>query len=194
VGALPNSLCAEPQFAFEWGARHAGGVPETRFDEWIAPRYARLWPELYDPAVLDPTVDLLADLAGPVRLSGSATRPVPTPNSEAGRRHQLVAPNAIRMQALELLLCAVKGGRVSEQDALALHERMTALKMRLLGDRVSRRAAWNLAREPGWDDLRYAEYLAVTQLQADALVAGDHELARLASDIVALAPTSALVS
>ena len=107
--------------------------------------------------------------------------------------HLLVAPNAIRTQALELLLCAVKDECVSEQDALALHEQMTALKMRLLGDRVSRRAAWNLAREHGWDDLRYAEYLAITQLQADALVAGDHELARLASDIVALAPTSALV-
>jgi hypothetical protein len=46
------------------GSRHAGGMAETRFDEWIAPRYARLWPELYDPAVLDPTVDLPSDLAG----------------------------------------------------------------------------------------------------------------------------------
>lgn len=108
--------------------------------------------------------------------------------------HQLVAPNAIRMQALELLLRAVRRGGVSEREALALHERMTALKMRLLGDRVSRRAAWNLARTHGWDDLRYAEYLAVTQLQADALVAGDQQLARLTAGIVPLAPASVLVS
>lgn len=74
--------------------------------------------------------------------------------------HQLVVPNAIRTQALELLLRGVEDGSISERDALALHERMTGLKMRLLGDRVSRRMAWDLAREHGWRDLRYAEYLA----------------------------------
>ncbi len=39
-------------------------MPETRFDEWIARRYADLWPELFDPAVVDPAVELLAALAG----------------------------------------------------------------------------------------------------------------------------------
>lgn len=40
------------------------GVAETHFDEWIAQRYEILWPELFDPAVVDPAVDFLADLAG----------------------------------------------------------------------------------------------------------------------------------
>jgi SAM-dependent methyltransferase len=39
-------------------------VPETHFDEWVAQRYEILWPELFDPAVVEPTVDFLADLAG----------------------------------------------------------------------------------------------------------------------------------
>jgi hypothetical protein len=39
-------------------------VPETHFDEWIAHRYKILWPELFDPAVVEPTVDFLAELAG----------------------------------------------------------------------------------------------------------------------------------
>lgn len=39
-------------------------MSETHFDEWIAPRYAALWPELFDPAVIDPAVDFLSDLAG----------------------------------------------------------------------------------------------------------------------------------
>ena len=108
--------------------------------------------------------------------------------------HQLVAPNAIRSQALELLLVAVRDGVISEREALALHEGITALKLRLLGDRVSRRAAWDLARQHDWHDLRYAEYLAITQLQADALVAGDQQLADRASGLVALAPASALSS
>jgi hypothetical protein len=39
-------------------------MAETYFDQWIARHYAELWPELFDPLVLDPTVDFLADLAG----------------------------------------------------------------------------------------------------------------------------------
>ena len=34
-----------------------------QFDDWIAQRYERLWPELFDPAVVEPAVDFLADLA-----------------------------------------------------------------------------------------------------------------------------------
>jgi SAM-dependent methyltransferase len=40
-------------------------VPDVHFDEWIAARYEVLWPELFDPAVVDPAVDFLAGLAGP---------------------------------------------------------------------------------------------------------------------------------
>jgi Methyltransferase domain len=61
-------------------------MAETRFDEWIAPRYALLWPELYDPAVLDPAVDLLADLAGsgPALEFGIGTGRVALPLSRRG--------------------------------------------------------------------------------------------------------------
>src|SRR5215469_7500963 len=91
--------------------------------------------------------------------------------------HQLVAPNSIRSEALELLLREVLAGERTEAVALQAHERMTELKMRLLGDRVSRRTAWEFARQHGWDRLRDAEYLAVTRLQADALVTVDPNLA-----------------
>ena len=70
---------------------------------------------------------------------------------------------------------------------------MTELKMRLLGDRVSRRTAWKLARAHGWDGLRDAEYLAVVQLQADALVTVDPELTSKADRLVTLAPLGALL-
>jgi SAM-dependent methyltransferase len=39
-------------------------VPETHFDEWVARRYEILWPELFDPAVVESTVEFLAGLAG----------------------------------------------------------------------------------------------------------------------------------
>jgi SAM-dependent methyltransferase len=39
-------------------------VAETYFDEWIAQHFEMLWPELFDPAVVQPNLDFLADLAG----------------------------------------------------------------------------------------------------------------------------------
>jgi len=39
-------------------------MPENRFDDRIAQSYEAKWPEVFDPAVVDPAVDFLADLAG----------------------------------------------------------------------------------------------------------------------------------
>ena len=105
--------------------------------------------------------------------------------------HRLVAPNALRSQALDLLLTDVRVGTLSEEEALALHERCTRLKIRLLGDRVSRRTAWTLAAAHGWT-ISDAEYLAVARLQADALVALDPGLAAKAEGIVLFAPLTDL--
>ena len=106
--------------------------------------------------------------------------------------HQIVAPNLIRSQALSLLLQAVRRGDLSEDLALQHHERLTELKMRLLGDRVSRRTAWRIAREQGWETTYDAEYLALTKLQADALITVSPELATKAKDLVPLAQLDAL--
>jgi predicted nucleic acid-binding protein len=106
--------------------------------------------------------------------------------------HQLVAPNSIRSQALDLLLQSVSAGELTDKAALELHERMTELKIRVLGDRVSRRVAWRTAREHNWTTIRDAEYLAIAKLQADALIATDPELAAKASGLVPLARVSEL--
>jgi len=108
--------------------------------------------------------------------------------------HQLVAPNSIRSEALELLLHDVRAGKRTEAAALRAHDRITEIKMRLLGDRVSRRTAWQLARQHDWDTLRDAEYLAVTRLQADALVTVDPGLAATARDAVAVAAIDDLLA
>ena len=108
--------------------------------------------------------------------------------------HQLVAPNIIRSQALSSLLAAVRDGEITEAVALQRHERLTELKMRLLGDRVSRRTAWKIAREHGWDTTFDAEYLAVCKLQADALVTIDPAMRERAAGIVPLARLSALAT
>jgi predicted nucleic acid-binding protein len=108
--------------------------------------------------------------------------------------HQLVAPNFLRSEALERLLHEVREGRRTEKAALQCHQRMTELKIRLLGDRVSRRTAWDIAVAHDWDTLRDAEYLAVTRLQADALITIDEALAAAAANIVPVAALSDLLS
>src|SRR3978361_2191058 len=84
--------------------------------------------------------------------------------------HQLVAPNVLRSQALALLFDDVSSGRLTEAEAMDRHEALTQVKVRLLGDRVSRRVSWQIARERGFPSTVDAEYLAVARLQADAYV------------------------
>jgi hypothetical protein len=100
--------------------------------------------------------------------------------------HQLVAPNLLRSQALALLFEQVRGGDLSEREAMARHEALTQVKVRLLGDRVSRRVAWQIARERGLGSTVEAEYLAVTRLQADAYVTVDPMARARAQGVVPL--------
>jgi predicted nucleic acid-binding protein len=100
--------------------------------------------------------------------------------------HQLVAPQLLRSQALDLLYGAVRRDELSESDALARHEAMTAVRVRLLGDRVSRGVAWRIAREHALDSTTQAEYLALTRLQADFFVTVDPDARARAEGIVPL--------
>jgi SAM-dependent methyltransferase len=61
-------------------------VADSRFDGWVAERYEALWPELYEPAVRDPAVALLAELAdgGPALEFGVGTGRIALPLSRRG--------------------------------------------------------------------------------------------------------------
>jgi len=102
-------------------------------------------------------------------------------------RHPLVGPAVLRSHVLSMLYREVREGSLDERTARAQLEGIARLKVRLLGDRVSRATAWKLARKLDWDDTAQAEYLAVAVLQADAFVAGDERIAAAASGIVPLA-------
>lgn len=108
--------------------------------------------------------------------------------------HQLVAPNLLRSEAMGLLYRDVRAGALDAARAGELLERLTTLRVRLLGDRVSRAVAWRIATEQGWDDTAPAEYVAVARLQADVLVALDANLARRAQGLVPLAPVEDLLA
>jgi predicted nucleic acid-binding protein len=57
---------------------------------------------------------------------------------------------------------------------------------------VLQRQAWEVADELGWDTTYDAEYVALTMLQADALVTSNRELAREISDLVETVSIDAL--
>jgi predicted nucleic acid-binding protein len=61
------------------------------------------------------------------------------------------------------------------------------MKIRLLGDAVLRRRAWAIASELGWRSTYQAEYVALTQLQADAFITLDKSLAKQVSHLVTIA-------
>jgi predicted nucleic acid-binding protein len=106
--------------------------------------------------------------------------------------HQLVAPNLLRSQVLSFLYREVHQGRLPEAEARTLLDGITTMRIRLLGDRVSRAVAWQIAEQLGWDDTMQAEYVAVARLQADFFVTLDPDLARQVEGIVPTAPFEAL--
>ena len=67
---------------------HSGLVPENYFDERIAATYETKWPELFEPAVIDPAVSFLADLAqsGTALELGIGTGRLALPLSRRGIR------------------------------------------------------------------------------------------------------------
>jgi predicted nucleic acid-binding protein len=103
--------------------------------------------------------------------------------------HRLVAPNVLRSHAMADLYRSVRRGERTEDEALVLLDRLTTLKIRLLGDRVSRSTAWKIAARLDWPDIGTAEYLAVAKLQADRFVTLDPALAAVADEFV---PTAAI--
>lgn len=101
--------------------------------------------------------------------------------------HRLLAPTLLRSQVLALLFDAVRRGQMTRTEANARLDVLRGLQVRLLGDRVLQRVAWEIAEGLGWRDTFVAEYLALTRLQADALVTCSAELAAAAGNVVKLA-------
>ena len=107
-------------------------------------------------------------------------------------KHKLLAPTLLRSQTLSALHEAVQSGELTPDVARGQLARIGKLPIRLLGDAVLRRRAWEIADQLGWATTYDAEYVALTQLQADAFVTLDKQLARSLKGIVETASIDAL--
>jgi predicted nucleic acid-binding protein len=111
---------------------------------------------------------------------------------EVPAEHELLAPTLLRSQTLSALHEAVQRGEIRADEARDRLTRVGRMPIRLLGDAVLRRRAWKVADQLGWAETFDAEYVALTQLQADAFVTLDADLARRVKGIVPTATIQAL--
>jgi predicted nucleic acid-binding protein len=112
--------------------------------------------------------------------------------TEASDEHELLAPTLLRSQTLSALHEAAHRGELPAEAAREQLARVGRMPIRLLGDAVLRRRAWEVAEQLGWATTFVAEYVALTQLQADAFVTMDAELARSVEGVVPTATVEAL--
>jgi predicted nucleic acid-binding protein len=106
--------------------------------------------------------------------------------------HELLAPTLLRSQTLSALHESVQRGEIPADVARAHHASIRKMSIRLLGDAVLQRRAWELADQLGWASTYNAEYIALTQLQADAFVTLDAKLRRSVEGIAETASVDAL--
>jgi predicted nucleic acid-binding protein len=111
---------------------------------------------------------------------------------EVSGAHRLLAPTLLRSETLSLLHEAVQRGELGANVARERLGWIGRMPIRLLGDGVLRRRAWQIADRLGWASTYKAEYLALTQLQADAFITLDAELAQSVRRIVAIGSIDAL--
>jgi predicted nucleic acid-binding protein len=111
---------------------------------------------------------------------------------EVPSTHKLLAPTLLRSQVLSALHEAVQRGDVPADEARAQLARIGKMPIRLLGDGVLRRRAWEVADQLGWASTYEAEYVALTQLQGDAFITFDADLARKVAGVVKTASIDVL--
>jgi predicted nucleic acid-binding protein len=125
-------------------------------------------------------------------LDASAVLYLASEGSEVAQEHELLAPTLLRSQVLSALHEAVRRGEIPAEVARDRLARIGRMPIRLLGDAVLRRRAWDVADRLGWASTYDAEYVALTQLQADALITLNTELARSVRGVVMTASIDVL--
>ena len=124
------------------------------------------------------------DSGATLQLAGAAV--------EVSPAKELYAPTLWRSEMLSALYEAVRRGELGDDEARARLAYVNALKVRLLGDAVLRRRAWEIAHRLDLATTYQAEYVALAQLQKCTLVSTDAGFLKRVGDVVPTAPVNAL--
>jgi predicted nucleic acid-binding protein len=111
---------------------------------------------------------------------------------EISPEHELYAPTLWRSQTLSAVYEAVGRRELTADEARERLRYVNGLKIRLLGDAVLRRRAWEVAEQLGLPTTYEAEYVALAQLRKCPFVSTDERLLARVGDVVATATVDAL--
>jgi predicted nucleic acid-binding protein len=111
---------------------------------------------------------------------------------DASPEHELYAPTLWRSETLSKMYEAVRRGELTRDVARERLAYINGLKIRLLGDAVLRRRAWEVAERLDLDATYAAEYVALAQLQKCTLVSLDERFLQRVADLVPTATVDAL--
>jgi predicted nucleic acid-binding protein len=125
-------------------------------------------------------------------IDSGATLDLASAAVEVSPAKELYAPTLWRSETLSAVYEAVRRGELGEDDARERLTYVNALKIRLLGDAVRRRRAWEIARRLDLTTTYQAEYVALAQLQKCTLVSTDASFLARLGDLAPTAPVSAL--
>ncbi len=106
--------------------------------------------------------------------------------------HRMIAPPLLWSEASSALHELAWRGTISQRFAAESFDRLLAAPVTPHEPEDLRREAWRVAEALGWAKTYDAEYVALTQLQADAFVTLDAELARRVEGVVPTATIDAL--
>ena len=113
-------------------------------------------------------------------------------STEVPPDRELYAPTLWRSETLSAMYEAVRRGEIAADAARDQVAFINRLKIRLLGDAVLRRRAWEVADQLGLDTTYAAEYVALAQLQKCTLVSTDRRWLKRVGDLVPTATVDAL--
>src|SRR5690242_3269937 len=125
-------------------------------------------------------------------VDSGATLQLASSSIEVSPEHKLHAPTLWRSETLSALYEAVRRGELSADVAREQLAFIGRMKIRLLGDAVLRRRAWELAQQLDFPTTYQAEYIALAQLQKCTLVSTDGQLLKRARDVVPTETVEAL--
>jgi predicted nucleic acid-binding protein len=126
-------------------------------------------------------------------IDSGATRALASSASNVPQKHELYAPTLWRSEVLSELYEALRRGELSGGAAREQLKYVNGLKIRLLGDAVLRRRAWELAEQLALETTYPAEYVALAQLQKCTLVSTDKRWLKRVGDLVPTATVDALL-